>query len=509
MPTATIRTPSPSAERAAVVLGTEGLTLDDVWEIAVLGRPLTIGVGVLERLAAGRVVVDRMLANGHKVYGLTTNFGAGRNTPIEADDLAAWQHDMVRAHAGALGQPLEAHEVRAQIAVRLAGAAAGGSGLHSDTFLALVALLNSGVVPYVPAIGSVGASDLMHCAAVAEVLIGEGWAFVNGRLMPGQKALARAGLAPVQLHPKDGLALLSANAYSIGVGALTVQRARRLADLADEVVSLTIEVLGANPSPFDEEVALAKPFEGQIASAERVRWMLEGSHLFDPLTALSVQDPLSVRTVPQVHGAFREQVASTAHAVQVEVNAIDDNPMVSLASGRTISNGNFHPIVMALGFDHLRVAAAHVGLIAERRIQQVNGPLPATSRAQRAATCMTRKTLPGHSVYAAAALVAQLRHLANPITLNAPPLGQEVEDHATLAPSAVQLAEQSLDVLEQLLSLELVLAADVAHAEGRRLAPRTNALAAVVDAALCDCTDPPPGSVALTTVITALRTRVQ
>jgi histidine ammonia-lyase len=450
---------------APVVVTTSGLTCEDVERVAVRRAPLELAADVRERIDAGRAVVERLVHGERLIYGLNTGLGHMRNERVSVDVLMDYQVQMIRGHEGGIGDPLPDEEVRAIVTARIAGAARGGSGLRTEAVDALIALLNADVTPVVAETGSVGASDLMHLADVALVLIGEGKARVNGDVLSGGEALRRAGLEPYRPQPKEGLALLSANGYSVGIGVLGVLEAERAGLLADAAGALTLEATVANPSPFDEEVARAKPFPGQIEAAAFVRSLLEGSFLYDPATELSVQDPLSLRTMPQVHGALREQAAWARRAAEIELNAMDDNPYVSIERDTMISNGNFHPMVLALAFDGLRSGLAHVGMVSERRMNKLMAKRFADPQKNPLAEDL-RPRRPGPRrrglvLYAAAALLAELKQLAAPATIHLPPLDLDVEDHGTLAPTAVLLTRRALRTLETILTAEVLMAVDV------------------------------------------------
>ena len=231
-----------------------------------------------------------------------------RDHRVPLDVLQRYQRQMIDAHASGIGPPLAAEDVRAAMLARISGAARGGSGLTLEAIGLLVAMLNAGVHPLVPRDGSVGAGDLMHMAAIGVVMIGRGEAELEGELLPGGVALARAGLTPIVAQPKEGLALVSSNGVAIGAGALVAEEAQRLARLADLACALSLEATSGNPGPWDEAAAAAKAIPGQIAAAAEVRALLAGSYLHDPETVLSVQDPLSFRVAAQINGAYREQV---------------------------------------------------------------------------------------------------------------------------------------------------------------------------------------------------------
>src|ERR687892_482454 len=274
------------AARATVRLTSEGLAAEDIARVA------------------SRAVVERALEGGELIYGLNTGVGSRRDRPVSREDLDRYQVQMVMDHAGGVGAPLADEDVRAIMAARIAGMARGGSGVHPGALETLVAVVQPGVHPVVPSVGSVGASDLMHMAAIAMVVMGRGQARLEGGAMPGGEALERAAIAPHRLRPKDGLALISGNGASIGLGALAALAAERTAVLADVAGALTLEAFAGNPGPFDEEAARAKPLPGQIAAAAHLRALLAGGDLASHRPTRSVQDPLSFRVMPQVHGAL-------------------------------------------------------------------------------------------------------------------------------------------------------------------------------------------------------------
>jgi histidine ammonia-lyase len=500
---------------APVSLISEGITIEDLARVAVEGAPLAIAPEVTARVQASRDVVERALEGNQLIYGLTSQVGHGRDQRLDPEALSRYQELLVRSHAGGIGDPLPQGQVRAIMLARIAGLAQGGAGVHPDAFNTLVQMLNAGVHPVIPEGGSVGASDIPHMAAVALVMIGRGQAHYRDELLTGREALARAGIAPYQLRPKDGLALISANGFAIGVGALTLLEAERVAALSDTVGALSLEAVGANLSPFEAVVAIAKPFAGQIAVAQHMRELLADSYLYAPNRPASVQDPLSFRVIPQTHGAVREQLSFARRSIEVELNASDDNPLVSIEHDRLVSNGNFHPMVLALAFDALRVGLAHIGMLSERRINKVFWPhvkrLPSLLGAQRVAGsangAVNHEPLMGLPAYSAAAVLAELKHLAGPITLECPPLDLDVEDHSTLAPLAVTLTSQALQRLETILVIEALIAAESLAVQDSfpQLGAGTQAAYAAVRAALQRAGAQPSASVAVEAVRAELR----
>ena len=453
-----------------VIVGAGGVSPADVVRVARDGAKAGLAPEAEAQIRAGRAVVDRLVAGDRLIYGLNTGLGHMRDHRVPIEVLLRYQRQMIEGHASGIGPPLGTADVRAAMLARVSGAARGGSGLTLETVQLLVAMLNAGVHPIVPSAGSVGAGDLMHMAAIGSVLIGRGECELGGELLPGDVGLTRAGLTPVVAQPKEGLALVAANSVAIGAGALVADEALRLARLADLACALSLEATRGNPSPWDEAAGAAKAIPGQIAAAAEVRALLEGSYLHDPATVLSVQDPLSFRVAAQVNGAYREQVSAAEHSVRVELGAIGDNPMVLIDRDTMISNGNFQPMQLALAFDALRIGAAHVAMISERRMNKLTtlrfsdpnlmlGGLADEELAEQS----PRRAL---VQYAAASLLAELKHLAAPVSIHLPPLDLDVEDHGTVAPSVVFTTRRALALLDTILTCEAQIAIDLMNTHG-------------------------------------------
>jgi histidine ammonia-lyase len=441
---------------STVTITEDPLALEDLLAI-VNGAPVELSDGARALIAASRAVVDRALASKAAVYGLTTQVGHGKDTRLTEEQIRGEQMFLVMSHSGGIGPPLATPQVRAALAVRLNGIARGGSGASPAVADVLMAMLNAGVHPVVPEIGSVGAGDLGPMAGMAQVAIGQGQAEYRGELLSGGEALKRAGITPLVLSGKDGLALISANGVSIGHAALIVARAERVVEAADVAAALSMEATAANPSVIHPSVGRAKPIPGQVAAADHLRELLAGSALLEPGAATSVQDALSFRVVPQVHGALREYVLAARHAVIMELNAADDNPLASIADQSMISNGNFHPMVLAIACDALRIAVAQVGQLSERRMSHLWDGCVQQLTGGQATTAMYGL----QQRYPAAAVFAELKQLAAPATLDIPPLDLGVEDHHTAAPLTVRKTDAALGMVEDLLAIELMLARDL------------------------------------------------
>jgi histidine ammonia-lyase len=488
----------PGVRHGTFLIGTAHIRADDM--AAAAADPaveVVLSAEALELVGLSREVVQAAIDSGHRVYGLNTLLGSGRDTSVEQESILDFQLQVVRYHHSGVGALLDRDEVRALILARLIGFTRGGSGVRPETARFYAGLLNRGVVPAVPRDGSVGSSDLTQLAAVAAVAIGEGQALApDGGLQDGAEALTAAGLEPLVLAPGEALALVSANSYSIGAGALELRRIRQLADLADTALALSLEATarydgGGNLSPFSPAVQSAKAVDGQRVSAANVRRLLRGGWLEDPRRQVSVQDALSFRAAPQTHGAFRAQVTALADALEVELNGRGDNPLTDVASGRMVSGGNFQPMQLALAFEALRLGLAHVGISSERRVAKLYPPQRLIRQlnleAARAGTPLASEDLPGLLWYSAAGLLAELKFLAAPATLGAPTLSADVEDHSTLAPLALQQLERSVEAAAKLLTIEALTASyllaeaqgtDLREAEIRQLGAGTGAVVA-------------------------------
>ncbi|HOC12911.1 MAG TPA: aromatic amino acid ammonia-lyase [Propionicimonas sp.] len=450
-----------------VVIGSE-LTPEQVADVAIGHATVALsGNEVLERLARARAVVDDALATGVPTYGLNRGLGPLRDSEVPDELMADFQRFVIVSHAAAIGEPLSRTEGRAALLARINTLARGASGASEALFRGLFDLLRLDVIPVIPDQGSVGAGDLSQMAAIGLVLIGSGRAWLPGQdeIVPGAVALAAAGLAPVQLAAKDSLALVGSNALSVATAALTQRRSVLLAEGADLVAALTVEALGANLSPFDARALTARPLPGQQASGSRIRTALAGGDLARGVRASSsVQDAVSLRTVPQVHGALLDELDELAGVLTVELNCAPDNPFLDIESGEFISNGNFSITNLAIRFDALRIALAHVAKLAERRVamlvRQLRQGLPLVDQVQ-AVTSATGYVTPVILAQTASALLAQVKHAASPISLTGSPVGDGVEDHSSMAYSSVRVTDGVLDVVEQLLAVEALLAATV------------------------------------------------
>ncbi|HET9596507.1 MAG TPA: histidine ammonia-lyase [Anaeromyxobacteraceae bacterium] len=445
-----------------VLLDGETLRLEEVLAVARGEARAELAPGARERVRAARALVDARLEDGQAHYGINTGFGTLAEVRVARADLEALQRNLVLSHAAGVGAPLPAAEARALVLLRANVLAKGYSGIREETLDLLVAMLERGCIPVVPERGSVGASgDLAPLAHLALVAIGEGEAFVGGERLPGRAALERVGLRPVRLAPKEGLALVNGTQAMTAVGALALLRAEGLARTADLAGAMTVEALLGSHRPFLAPMHRARGQPGQLAAAAHLRELLADS----PLNAShqgpdchKVQDPYSLRCMPQVHGATRDGLAFARATLEREVNAATDNPLIFAEEGEIVSGGNFHGQPVALALDVLAIAVSHLAAISERRVEQLVNPslsgLPPflARRAGLESGFMIAQVT-------SAALVSENKVLCHPASVDSIPSSAGREDHVSMGMTAALKARQVVENVRTCLAIELLVAA--------------------------------------------------
>jgi len=446
-----------------VVIGDAPLSIDALAAIARQRRKIALSEAAKNRVLRARAVIEHAVADNKPVYGLTTGLGAGVDTRLSPDDLAAFQRRVAFARAVGVGSEMPADEVRAMMVARIAGMAVGQTGVSLAVPLALADALNAGFHPIVPSIGSVGAADLAPLAHMALALLGDGEAEVAGERLGGAEALVRAGLQPVPIGPKDGHALVVANAASAGRGALALVDARLALDTLDRAAALSMEAFGANISPLAEAVNAARPAPGQLAVAKAIYAMLVGGQLADNRVSRRVQDPLSYRCVAPVHGAARTTFAEAEAMVVLELNHSGDNPVI--VGGQLLSNGNFDMTCFTLRFEALAQALSHVATISAQRALKLMSP--SYSDQPRFLTPMGQSRAGFATLQKAiSALEGEVRARAQPATLALLHAADGVEDHAANAPAAVTKLAESAERLLVLAACEMIVAAQAIDLRG-------------------------------------------
>lgn len=444
---------------APLPLGDRPLDIAQIRQVARDGLPVALAPVARERMQRARAVLDRHLAEGRPVYGVTRGLGSQAQVTLPTETLAAFSRLTVLGRAHSVGERLSTEAVRAALLVRANGMARGGAGVRPELAEFLLAMLNRGVHPEMPAIGSVGASDLCQLAHIGLTVIGEGRAELKGELLPAGEALRRAGLAPLALGPKEGLALCSANAATAGRGALALAEARDLARLANLAAALSMEGFRANLSPLDPHVGRARPQPGQEAAAAAILALLKGSDLLQPGAARRLQDPLSFRCVAPVHGSFASALDVAEAALRVELDGAGDNPLVLVEDDAILSNGNFHTPALALGFDMAAIGLAQAANLAVQRIARL-----LAGRFTDLPNNLTSETPPSAGMApltkTAEALAGDIRHDANPVAADPRVSADGVEDDSTGAPLAVTKFARALGRYRLLIAIELVMAAE-------------------------------------------------
>jgi histidine ammonia-lyase len=408
-------------------------------------------------------VIEQIIAENRTVYGVNTGFGKLSDVRIDPSQIRELQLNLVRSHSCGLGDPLSIEEARAMVLLRANVLALGYSGCRPIVVETLIELLNRGVTPVIPEKGSVGASgDLAPLAHLALTAIGEGEAYFENEKLPSADALARAGIPPLQLAAKEGIALLNGTQGMAAVGGLALFRAERLARLADVAGAMSLEALKGTPVAFDERIHSARPHAGQTAVAEHLRELLQdsqirASHLEgDP----RVQDAYSLRCMPQVHGAIRDALSHARGIVETETGSATDNPLVFVDSGEVLSGGNFHGAPLALAFDYAAMAVTDLMSITERRIDRLVNPdsnedLPPflTSHPGPASGFMMLQIV-------AASLLSEARVLAHPASIDNVPTDGGKEDHVSMGMTGAIKLRAIVDLAEKVVAIELITAAE-------------------------------------------------
>ncbi|MCO5296736.1 MAG: histidine ammonia-lyase [Fimbriimonadaceae bacterium] len=439
------------------------LTLEQIAQVALDREPVTLAWSARARMTDARHVVDRIVMEGKAVYGVSTGFGKLSDVHVPGSQLRELQLNLVRSHACGLGEPLPEPEVRAMLLLRANVLAMGRSGARPEVAELLLGMLNQGVSPVIPSRGSVGASgDLAPLAHLALVVIGEGEALVRGERLPGGTALKDARLTPLVLEAKEGLALLNGTQAMLAVGGLALRRALRVADYADVAGAMTLEALLGTPVAFDERIHAARPHQGQMASAQRLRELLEGSEIRDSHLDNDprVQDAYSLRCMPQVHGAARQALDHVREVLECESGAATDNPLVFAEEGDVLSGGNFHGAPLALALDYAAIAVTDLISISERRIDRMVNPdlnehLPAFLSADPG---MRSGFMIPHVV--AAALLSEAKVLAHPSSVDNVPTSGGKEDHVSMGMTGALKFRRIVEIAEQVLAIELLAGAE-------------------------------------------------
>jgi len=444
--------------RSPIAIGDRALTVSDLVAIARDHAPVKLSAKAQTRMSQARAVVDRLAAGAKPIYGLNTGLGAGVDTRLSPAEMSDFQARVLVARSVGIGPRFSTTEVRALMAARLIGLAHGAAGISPALAERIAALLNKGVHPVVPSIASVGESDLAAMSHAFLPLIGAGEAELDGKTMPGAEALKRAGIKPAPLGPKDGIALVSANSASLGTGALALHDAAIVLQALRAATALSLEGFRGNLDPFDPRLKRVRAAPGQAEAAAGVMALLKGGVLLKPGVARRVQDPLSFRCFPSVHGAALAALDSARQVLEQELNGGGDNPAVLADDGAMISTGNFDITALVLEFERLGQALAQNAILAAQRIAKLQSP---------ALSDLPRFLSPRGAMHAglagltkvSTALESDIRHLAQPCSLLVLPTADGIEDYATMAPRVVAKTRAIVEKLATIAGMELMVAA--------------------------------------------------
>ena len=437
------------------------LSLSEFASVVAGGERVLLSAAARGRVEAAREVIERAVASGEAVYGVNTGFGNLANVRIAAADLETLQLRLVLSHAAGVGEPLSDEAVRGMLLLRANTLAKGHSGVRPLLIDGLLDLLNHDLLPEVPSRGSVGASgDLAPLAHLALPLLGRGRVRRAGTFVPSEEALREAGLAPIRLAPREGLGLVNGTQAMTSLLVLAVVEARRLVRAADLIGAMSAEALRGTDTAFDARIHAVRPHPGQLASARNLWMLLQGSGIRDShrTNDVRVQDPYSLRCMPQVHGAVRDTVADVERRLLIEMNSATDNPLVFAEDDETLSGGNFHGEPMAIAADFLAIGLAELGSISERRTEKLTNdafsglpPFLVANAGLNSGFMMAQVT--------AAALVSENKVLAHPASVDSIPTSADKEDHVSMGMWAALKCRQVAANVRQILAVELLAAA--------------------------------------------------
>ncbi len=440
-----------------VNLNGSNLTIEQVVKVARDKARVEITPEAMETLKASRQLVFDLVDSNVPVYGFNTGVGWNKDKRVFKEFFQEYNKNLIYSHCLGVDPPASEEEVRAVMLARLNALLVGATGIQPEIAVMYMDMINAGVHPVIPERGSVGEADIACLSHIGLAMLGEGDAFYNGKRMPAAEALKKAGLSPVVLGPKDGLAIVSSNALSAGEGALVLNDIKDLLDMFDIIYALSLEGLNGNVSPLDMRTHRIRPYPGQACSAGKITEYLEGSYIWEPDWKKPVQDPLSFRGSAHVHGAVRDALAYVEELLTIQLNSSDDNPCIIMDDKKIISCSNFEVTNWSLGFEMLGMGLSQLSKVACHRIIKLANP---------AFTKLSRFLAPSDNVLAFAtiqktftALDTEIRHLSNPAISDFFALAGDMEDHANNAPYIVQKTRKMVDNLLYILGIEAIHAA--------------------------------------------------
>lgn len=441
-----------------IVIDGNSLTLEDFYRVARGGAPVEMTEAAKKRVIKTRQVLEEFIKTDKAYYGINTGFGALAARRIDKQDLKKLQRNLINSHTAGVGENLPDDIVRGIILLRANVLAKGYSGVRLEVVELLLALLNHNILPLIPSKGSVGASgDLAPLSHLAGVLLGEGEVKLNGEIIKTTDAFKTAGLTPVELVEKEGLALINGTQMLTAVGVFNLLESEKLIQVADIAGAIVFEAQLGNPSPFFDEIHEVRPFQGQFETARHFRRLIEGSPLWETHKGEhKVQDAYSVRCIPQVHGAVRDTLRYVRNVLEIEVNAATENPLVFPDQKKILSGGNFHGAPVSFAMDFLAIAMTELGNISERRIDRIVNP--ATNMNLPPFLIKDNGLNSGFMIahVTATSLTSENRILSHPASVDNIPTSANQEDHVSMGNFAARKAREIIKNVKYILAIEIM-----------------------------------------------------
>ncbi|KXZ40210.1 histidine ammonia-lyase [Alkalithermobacter thermoalcaliphilus JW-YL-7 = DSM 7308] len=451
-----------------VIITGNDLTIEDIVKVSRDYYQVELSDEAIKNVEKSRYLVDKLVQEEKIVYGITTGFGKFSDVTISKEETKMLQRNLIISHACGVGNCFPEDIVRAIMLLRINALSKGNSGVRLQTLNTLIQMLNKRVHPIIPEKGSLGSSgDLAPLSHMVLVMIGEGEAMYEGERLSGKEALQRAGISPIDLTSKEGLALINGTQAMTAVGALTVYDAINLSKIADIAASLTMEALNGIVTAFDEKVHRVRPHKGQINTAKNMLRILQGSNMTTEQGQIRVQDAYVLRCIPQIHGASKDAIEYVKEKINIEINSATDNPLIFPDESQIISGGNFHGQPMALSFDFLGIAIAELANVSERRLERLVNPalsnLPAflTQNGGINSGFMIVQ-------YSAASLVSENKVLAHPASVDSIPSSANQEDHVSMGTIAARKAREILENTRSVIAMEILAACQAIDLAGNK-----------------------------------------
>jgi histidine ammonia-lyase len=450
---------------ASVTINGQALSSTQVLAVARNYMPVTLGSESVSRILAARAVIEKLADEGQTVYGVTTGFGQLSRVRIPHDQLTDLQHNLLRSHAAGVGEPLSEEVTRAMMLLLAASLARGNSGVRTEVVQLLLDMLNARVYPIIPSRGSVGASgDLAPLAHLGLTLIGEGEAMLEGQRYTGAEVLQRAGLTPLHLQAKEGLALINGTHMMEAIAILALADAQTLLRTAEVACAMSIEGLMGSHVPLDARIHMRRGQQGQQVSAARLRKLVSNSEInASHRDCPRVQDPYTMRCAPQIFGAVRDALEYCTNIFERELGAVTDNPLVFPEDGDVLSGGNFHGQPLALALDFLAIALAQLASFSERRIFNLMGPHDWDENGAPLFLTPNPGLNSGFMItqYVAAALVNEIKLLAHPASIDSISTSAGMEDFNSMGATSAHKVLRIVEQAQQVVAIELMCAAQM------------------------------------------------